>query len=109
MSQRRRTSATGASEAPAERSNGQFTPVEGDEFDFMQQEAEYRKQFEPLAPWNRKDIPDYGPLDDRHYLLIFSVVGILATIFYETTSCVPPCDGDCLLDGTRLTLVSLSF
>ncbi|KAG7396959.1 hypothetical protein PHYBOEH_001472 [Phytophthora boehmeriae] len=53
--------------------------------DFMRQEEEYRKQFEPVAPWKRDNIPDYGPLQDHHHVLIFGVVGLLCTVFYEAT------------------------
>jgi hypothetical protein len=95
MSQRRRA------EGPATTTESPFTPVEGDELDFERREAELRKEFEPVAPWDRKDIPDYGPLDDRHYVLIFTVVGILATVFYETTKCVS------LLGGRVTTLMLL--
>ncbi|CAH0491387.1 hypothetical protein KXD40_006487 [Peronospora effusa] len=64
-------------------------PVDGLDDDgmdeFLRQEAAYRKEFEPIAPWKRDDIPDYGPLQDRHHVLIFGIVGIACTIFYETT------------------------
>ncbi|CAI5743742.1 unnamed protein product [Peronospora destructor] len=53
--------------------------------EFVRQEAAYRKEFEPVAPWKRDDIPDYGPLQDRHHVLIFGIVGLACTIFYETT------------------------
>ena len=53
--------------------------------EFLRQEAAYRKEFEPIAPWKRDDIPDYGPLQDRHHVLSFGLVGIACTIFYETT------------------------
>ncbi|TMW69575.1 hypothetical protein Poli38472_001731 [Pythium oligandrum] len=48
-------------------------------------EEEYRKKFEPVAPWNREGIPDYGPLRDRSYLVVFFVIGVLATLGYEYT------------------------
>ncbi|OWZ04047.1 hypothetical protein PHMEG_00024127 [Phytophthora megakarya] len=59
--------------------------VEGDMAEFMRQEAAYRKEFEPVAPWKRDNIPDYGPLQDKHHVLIFGIVGIVCTIFYEST------------------------
>ncbi|POM65669.1 Hypothetical protein PHPALM_5509 [Phytophthora palmivora] len=58
---------------------------DGDIAEFLRQEAAYRKEFEPVAPWKRDNIPDYGPLQDRHHVLIFGIVGIVCTIFYETT------------------------
>ncbi|TDH70330.1 hypothetical protein CCR75_003994 [Bremia lactucae] len=45
----------------------------------------FSKEFDPVAPWDREDIPDFGPLHDRHHVLIFGIVGVLCTIFYETT------------------------
>ncbi|KAI9918114.1 hypothetical protein PsorP6_012357 [Peronosclerospora sorghi] len=51
----------------------------------MRQEAAYRKEFEPVAPWKHDNIPDYGPLQDHHHVLIFGIVGIICTIFYEVT------------------------
>lgn len=87
MAARRREASAAAGRATA--GEGEFAPVEDEELEFARHEAEMRKQFEPVAPWNRKDIPDYGPLDDRHNLLIFLVVGIVATIIYETTRCAP--------------------
>uniref|UniRef100_A0AAV1UXS4 Uncharacterized protein n=1 Tax=Peronospora matthiolae TaxID=2874970 RepID=A0AAV1UXS4_9STRA len=62
-------------------------PLEdGDDVDeFMRQEAAYRKEFEPVAPWKRDNIPDYGPLQEHHHVLIFGVVGAACTIFYECT------------------------
>lgn len=51
-------------------------------------EEEYRKKFEPVAPWKRKNIPDYGPLQDQQHVLIFIAIGIAATLFYELTRCL---------------------
>uniref|UniRef100_K3XAM3 Uncharacterized protein n=1 Tax=Globisporangium ultimum (strain ATCC 200006 / CBS 805.95 / DAOM BR144) TaxID=431595 RepID=K3XAM3_GLOUD len=52
--------------------------------EFMSEE-EYRAQFEPVAPWKRKNIPDYGPLAEHQHVIIFIVVGIVATLVYECT------------------------
>lgn len=84
MSARRRTSA-GSGSGADERAAGQFAPVEDDMDAFLRQEEEMRKQFDPVAPWNRKNIPDYGPVSDKANVLIFGVIGVIATIFYETT------------------------
>lgn len=51
-------------------------------------EEEYRKKFEPVAPWKRKGIPDRGPLADAQHALLFAVVGVVATLVYELTECV---------------------
>nr|CCA20088.1 conserved hypothetical protein [Albugo laibachii Nc14] len=40
---------------------------------------------EPVAPWRRDDIPDYGPLKERQLVTIFTFVGIFATFVYEST------------------------
>ncbi|KAL0583354.1 hypothetical protein ABG067_006734 [Albugo candida] len=40
---------------------------------------------EPVAPWRRDDIPDYGPLKERQLVTIFTFVGIVATFVYEST------------------------
>lgn len=53
--------------------------------DFLRQEEAYRKQFEPVAPWKRDNIPDYGPLQDRHHVFIFGLVGLVCTVVYEVT------------------------
>ncbi|KAG3094620.1 hypothetical protein PI124_g16211 [Phytophthora idaei] len=58
---------------------------DGDVAEFMSQEAAYRKEFDPVAPWKRDDIPDYGPLQDRQHVLIFGVVGVVCTVLYEAT------------------------
>jgi hypothetical protein len=71
--------------AKAERVNGK-PPVadeEGDMAEFLRQEAAYRKQFDPVAPWKRDNIPDYGSLHDKHHVLIFGLVGVGCTLFYE--------------------------
>ncbi|RLN54763.1 hypothetical protein BBJ29_007779 [Phytophthora kernoviae] len=49
--------------------------------DFMRQEEAYRKQFEPVAPWKRDNIPDYGPLQDHHHVVIFGIVAYMAIWF----------------------------
>ncbi|GLE04322.1 hypothetical protein PINS_up013237 [Pythium insidiosum] len=46
---------------------------------------EYRKRYEPVAPWNRSNIPDYGPLGDKTHVVIFVAIGLLATAAYEYT------------------------
>lgn len=52
----------------------------------MDEEAEeFAKRMEPVAPWNRPDIPDYGPVKDGTMLAIFIVVGVAATCVYEYT------------------------
>lgn len=53
--------------------------------EFLREEAAYREEFDPKAPWKRDDIPDFGPLQDRHHVLIFGIVGVVCTIFYEAT------------------------
>lgn len=69
-------------------STGDKTPssskVNEDAEEFISEE-EYRKKFEPVAPWKRKNIPDYGPLQDQQHVLIFIVIGIASTLFYEFT------------------------
>ncbi|CAI5742188.1 unnamed protein product [Hyaloperonospora brassicae] len=60
-------------------------PEENDVDELLRQEAAYRKEFEPVAPWKRDNIPDYGPLQEHHHVLIFGVVGTACTIFYEFT------------------------
>ncbi|KAE9025739.1 hypothetical protein PR003_g11610 [Phytophthora rubi] len=69
--------------------NGKPLPADeredGDMEEFLRQEEEYRKQFEPVAPWKRDNIPDYGPLQDKHHVLIFGLVGVACTVFYEAT------------------------
>ncbi|KAG6580242.1 uncharacterized protein IUM83_19317 [Phytophthora cinnamomi] len=60
-------------------------PEDGGVEEFLRQEEEYRKQFEPVAPWKRDNIPDYGPLQDKHHVLIFGVVGVACTVLYEAT------------------------
>ncbi|RLN97682.1 hypothetical protein BBJ28_00019716 [Nothophytophthora sp. Chile5] len=59
---------------------------DGDAEEFLQQEAAYRKEFEPVAPWKRDNIPDYGPLKDEQHVFIFGLVGVACTLFYESTS-----------------------
>lgn len=61
---------------------------EADDAEEFISEEEYRKKFEPVAPWKRKNIPDYGPLRDQQHVLIFIAIGIVATLFYELTRCV---------------------
>ncbi|CAH0475640.1 unnamed protein product [Peronospora belbahrii] len=51
----------------------------------MREEAAYRKEFEPVPPWKRENIPDYGPLQDHHHVVFFFIVGIACTILYEST------------------------
>jgi hypothetical protein len=48
-------------------------------------EEEYRKKFEPVAPWKRKNIPDYGPLQDQQHWFIFFLVGVVITFIFEFT------------------------
>ncbi|TYZ62146.1 hypothetical protein PybrP1_009617 [[Pythium] brassicae (nom. inval.)] len=56
---------------------------QGDE-EFLSEE-EFRKRFEPVAPWKRKDIPDRGALHEAQHVLLFVGVGVAATLFYEFT------------------------
>lgn len=62
-------------------------PVERveDMTELLRQEAAYRKEVDPVAPWKRDNIPDFGPLQDRHHVFIFGIVGVICTIFYEAT------------------------
>lgn len=62
--------------------------TQDDEAEELISEEEYRKKFEPVAPWKRKNIPDYGPLHDQQHAVIFIAIGIAATLFYELTRCV---------------------
>lgn len=63
------------------------TQQENEKEEFLSEE-EYRKQFEPVAPWKRKNIPDHGPLQDQQHVLIFVAVGVAATLLYEFTEYV---------------------
>jgi hypothetical protein len=60
----------------------------GEESAEMEDEEAYRKRFEPVAPWKRDNIPDYGPVSDKVHLGTFVVIGMLTTLFYEYTECV---------------------
>ncbi|CEG38667.1 uncharacterized protein PHALS_08727 [Plasmopara halstedii] len=66
--------------------NDQPLVEEANMTEFLREEAAYRKEFDPVAPWNRDNIPDFGPLQDRHHVLIFGIVGVACTIFYEATN-----------------------
>ncbi|KAJ0402519.1 hypothetical protein ATCC90586_002689 [Pythium insidiosum] len=74
----RRTSQPNATPSAA---TAAAAPPATQEMDF----DEYRQRFEPVAPWNRANIPDYGPLGDTAHVLIFVAIGLLATAAYECT------------------------
>ncbi|KUF90585.1 hypothetical protein AM588_10003161 [Phytophthora nicotianae] len=79
---------------------------DGDVAEFMRQEAAYRKEFEPVAPWKRDDIPDYGPLQDRQHVLIFGAIhrwlaymAIWFPLWFRLLSRVSPAPTDDELDA----------
>lgn len=61
------------------------TTKDTEERETLISEEEYRSKFEPVAPWKRKNIPDYGPLHENQHVFIFILVGLFATLFYEFT------------------------
>lgn len=63
------------------------TQQETPEVDDLLSEEEFRKKFEPVAPWKRQDIPDRGPLQEAQHVLLFVAIGAAATLFYEFTEC----------------------